>query len=111
MEPNSAEKAVHLLRSSQHKKENFTINIYLAKRGSAQIKTQLDENRRMFKQVEFHPTKDLTSKAAAFPPITPQTHKVVFTPNRPSAPKHWMTLQTLSTNMNGWNLCLRTLKR
>eukprot|EP00957_Ditylum_brightwellii_P028499 2151451-Ditylum_brightwellii.AAC.1 len=92
MEPRNAENAIHLLRSSQHKKENFTINMYLAKRGLAPTKTQLDEDRHIFKRVEFHPTKVLTSKTTAFFPITPQDHKVTFAPNGPTAPKHMRDL-------------------
>eukprot|EP00957_Ditylum_brightwellii_P111518 8506104-Ditylum_brightwellii.AAC.1 len=87
IEPTSAENAIHIFRSCQHKKDNFIINMYLAKRGPAPIKPHLDENRHMFKQVEFHPSRVITSKTAAFFPIIPSANKVIFTPNRPTAPK------------------------
>eukprot|EP00957_Ditylum_brightwellii_P019161 1444306-Ditylum_brightwellii.AAC.1 len=32
IEPTSAENAIHIIGSCQHKKDNFTINIFLAKR-------------------------------------------------------------------------------
>eukprot|EP00957_Ditylum_brightwellii_P003933 299493-Ditylum_brightwellii.AAC.1 len=87
IEPTSAENTIHILRSSQHKKDNCTINIYLAKRGPALTKTRLTENRCMFKQVEFHPSRVITSKTAAFFSITLSVNKVIFTPNRSIAPK------------------------
>eukprot|EP00957_Ditylum_brightwellii_P050372 3819992-Ditylum_brightwellii.AAC.1 len=50
IEPTSTEYAIYILRYCQHKKDNFTINIFLAKKGPDPTKTRLDENRHIFKQ-------------------------------------------------------------
>eukprot|EP00957_Ditylum_brightwellii_P147277 11214731-Ditylum_brightwellii.AAC.1 len=42
IEPTSAENTIHVLRSCQHKKDNFTIIIFLVKRGPDPTKTCLD---------------------------------------------------------------------
>eukprot|EP00957_Ditylum_brightwellii_P056435 4277702-Ditylum_brightwellii.AAC.1 len=55
----------------------------------------------MFKQVEFHPSRVLTSKTAAFFPINPSVNKVIFTPNGPTAPKH-MGNFAKSTHKSEW---------
>eukprot|EP00957_Ditylum_brightwellii_P119266 9098852-Ditylum_brightwellii.AAC.1 len=49
IEHTSAANAIHILKSLQHKKDNFTINKNLAKNVPAQTKTHLDESRYMFK--------------------------------------------------------------
>eukprot|EP00957_Ditylum_brightwellii_P203717 15335918-Ditylum_brightwellii.AAC.1 len=42
----------------------------------------------MFKQVEFHPSRVIAFKTAAFYSITPSVNKVIFTSNRPTSPKY-----------------------
>ena len=87
-EPYSKENAVDILKQCQLKNTNYVVNIYLAKRGKAPTKTRLNENRHIFKQVEYIPSKIVTTKSAAFLNILPSANKLIFSPIRPNAPQH-----------------------
>jgi hypothetical protein len=107
-EPSDAANAIHILQTLQLKGKISTIDVYLAPKSSDTTRTCLEENRALFKQIQFSRQDNIvSSNSAAFisftcnTPPAPQVMKLIFSPIRPKAPAHMGEFNT-TTHKAEW---------